>query len=192
MVSCGCSSADGESLGGGLSGSELKLWLIGLLHINSFLGAVELNMAVGGKVWADATVGTVGSSAAGDSALSESVGDDTSVDIEFLALSVSLEVDEEFTNDLDGLLWPSSLLVLEFFQHGVSASGTIEPSEWNNLLVLEDILQVSNGALDAQSLDGTSNFVSVLEVSSEVSNLALGGYFQSTNCESNNYKNTYI
>jgi hypothetical protein len=167
--------SDSKSLGGGLSGGELGGSLVGLLDVTGLLDAVELNVAVGGEVGADATVGSVSSTAAGDGALGHGVGDDALVGVELLGLGVRLEVDEELTDDLDGLLGPSTGLVLELLEHGVSAGGTVEPSEWNNLFVLENVLQVSDGLLQVPALHGAGNFVSVLEVGSEVSNLALGG-----------------
>lgn len=172
--SCSCLS-DGKSLGGGLSGGELGGSLVGLLDITGLLNAVELDVAVGGQVGADATVGSVSSTAAGDGALGHGVGDHALVGVELLAFGVGLEVDQELTDDLDGLLGPSTGLVLELLEHGVSADGSAEPSEWNNLFVLEDILQVSDGLLQGPALDGAGDFVSVLEVSSKVSNLALSG-----------------
>ena len=167
--------ADSKSLGGGLFGGELESWLVGLLDITGPLSAVELNVAVRGEVWADSTVSTVGSSAAGDSALGHGVGDHTLVGVELLALGVSLEVDEELADDLDALLWPSTLLVVELLQHGVSADSAIVPSEWYNMFVLKNVLEVGESLLQMHALNGASDFVSVLVVSSEVSNLALSG-----------------
>jgi len=173
VVSLG--GSDSKSLGGGLSRGELESWLVGLLDVARPLGAVELNVAVRGQVWADATVSTVGSSAAGDSALGHGVGDHALVSVELLALSVGLQVDEELLDDLDALLGPPSLLVVELLQHGVSADSTIVPSEWNNLFVLKNVVEVRDGLLHVHALHSAGNFVRVLVVSSEVSNLALSG-----------------
>ena len=130
-------------------------------------------MAVGGKVWTDTTVGTVGSSTAGDGALNDDVVDDALIHIELLALSVCLQVNEEFTDGLDRLLWPSSLSVLEFLDLSVSSNATSELSEWNNLFVFKNILHVFDSLLQVPALNSAGDFVSVLEVGSEVGNLAL-------------------
>jgi hypothetical protein len=54
----------------------------------------------------------------------------------------------------------------------VSSNTSRVPSEWNNLFVLNHILQVCNCLLQVPALNGTSNLISVLVVSSKVSNLA--------------------
>ena len=122
-------------------------------------------------------MGTVGSSTAGDSALNNDVGDDTLVSVELVAGSVSLQVNEELTDNLDGLLRPSSLGVFELFHLSVSTNTSCELSEWNNLFVLEDILHVLDSLLQAPALNRAGDFISVLEVSSKVSNLALSSYW---------------
>ena len=99
-------------------------------------------MAVAGEVGADTTVGTIGSSAARDGALDNDVADDASVDVELGSLGVGLEVDEELTNGLDGLLGPSTLSVLECFALSVAADTSNVPAEGNNHLVFETVLQV--------------------------------------------------
>ena len=99
-------------------------------------------MAVAGEVGADTTVGTVGSSAARDGALDNDVADDASVDVELGSLGVGLEVDEELTNGLDGLLGPPTLSVLECFALSVAADTSNVPAEGNNHPVFETVLQV--------------------------------------------------
>lgn len=99
-------------------------------------------MAVAGEVGANTTVGTVGSSAARHGALDNDVADDALVDVELGSLSVGLEVDDELTNGLDGLLGPSTLSVLECFALSVAADTSNVPAEGNNHLVLETGLQV--------------------------------------------------
>jgi hypothetical protein len=51
---------------------------------------------------------------------------------------------------------------------------TSESSVRNAVSVLEHVLQILNGSLQLETLDGSCGFVSVLEVSSEISNSALG------------------
>ena len=104
----GCSLSNSKSLSGGLLFGNSSLRLVTLLHISAFLDTVELNMAVGGKVWTDATVGTVGSSASLNGSLDNNVGDDALVDIESLSLSISLQVDKKLFDGLAGLFWPTT------------------------------------------------------------------------------------
>ena len=130
-------------------------------------------MAVGGQVRADATVGTVGSSAAGDGALHDDVVDDAVVNVELGSLSVGSQIDEELANSLQGLLGPATLGVLECLGLGVTAHTTGVPSEGNNLLVLKTVLHVLDGSVDLHALGSTSDFVSVLVVGAKVANSAL-------------------
>ena len=133
-------------------------------------------MAVGAEVGADATVGTVGSSAAGDSALHNDVVDHASVDVELGSLGVGLQVEEELADGLEGLLGPSTLGVLEFFSLGVAADASAVHAEWNNLLVLKTVFHVMDGSLKFHALGGTGHFVSVLVVGTQVRNSALSRY----------------
>ena len=130
-------------------------------------------MAVGGKVRADATMGTVGSSTAGDGALHDNVVDDAVVDVELGSLSVGTQVDEELANSLQGLLGPATLGVLESLGLSVTADTTGVLSEGNNLLVLKTVLHVLDGSVDLHALGGASHFVSVLVVGAQVANSAL-------------------
>ena len=104
----GCSLSNSKSLSGGLLFGNSSLRLVTLLHISTFLDAVELNVAVGGKVWPNATVGTVGSSASLNGSLDNNVVDDALVDIESLGLSIGLKVDKKLLDGLTGLFWPTT------------------------------------------------------------------------------------
>ena len=108
------SLADGEALDGGLFLGHAEGGLVSLGDLLGLLEAVELDVAVGGEVGADTTVGTVGSSAAGDGALDDDVVDHARVDVELGCLSVGLQVEQELAHGLDGLLGPSTLRVLKF------------------------------------------------------------------------------
>jgi len=60
------------------------------------LSGVEFDVAVGGKVGGDTTVGTVGSSTTLLSALADGVGDNALVSVESLGLAVGNQVVEEY------------------------------------------------------------------------------------------------
>ena len=76
-----CSFSNSKSLSGGLLFGNSGLWLVTFLHFSALLSAVELDMAVGRKVWTNATVSTVGSSASLNCSLDNGVGDDALVHI---------------------------------------------------------------------------------------------------------------
>ena len=104
----GCSLSNSKSLSGGLLLGNSGLCLVALHYISAFLNTVELNVAVGGKVWTDATVGTVGSSTSLNGSLNNNVVDNALVDIEFLGLSVCLKVYKKFSDGLARLFWPTT------------------------------------------------------------------------------------
>jgi hypothetical protein len=172
----GCSLADREALDGGLLLGEAQSGGVRLLHILGLLDAVELNVAVAGEVGADTTVGTVGSSATRDGSLHNDVVDHAVVNVQLGGLGVGSQVDEELTNALDRLLGPSTLGVLVHLALGVATDTTGIASERNNLLVLQDVLHVLDGFVEVQALAGAGDFVSVLVVSTQVTNLALSRY----------------
>ena len=86
---------------GGLFLGHAESGFVSLGDLLGLLGAVELDVAVRGEVWADTTVGTVGSSASGDGALDNDMVDHASVNVELGSLSVGLEVEEQLANGLD-------------------------------------------------------------------------------------------
>jgi len=152
---------------------ELEGGLLSLGDTVILLSSVEFNMAVGGEVGGDTTVGTVGSSATLLSALADGVGDDALVGVEALGLTVSLEVEEELTNGLDGLFGPSTSVGALILALSVSLS--VELGEADDALVFHDALQVLDGFLNAHALDCSDDVVSVLEVSTEILDLSGGG-----------------
>jgi len=137
---------------------------------------VELDVAVAGEVGRNATVSTVGASAATDSTLNDNVVDEAALDIEALDFSVSLQVNEELTDGLDGLLGPSTKSgMLELLDLSVARHTTSEASVWDDLFLFSASLKVGDGSVELQSLNSLRNIVGVLEVNAEVSDLALGG-----------------
>ena len=168
-----CSLADGEALDSGLLLGETESGSVSLLNILGLLVAVELDVAVGAEVGADATVGTVRSTTAGDGALHNNVVDHAVVNVELGSLSVGLQVDEELTNALDGLLWPATLSVLELLGLSVATDATGVAAEGDDLLVLEAVLHVLDGPLQLHALGGAGHFVSVLVMCAQVRDPAL-------------------
>ena len=54
-----------------------------------------------------------------------------------------------------------------------SADVTSESSVRNAVSVLEDLIKVDKSFVELESLDGSSSFISVLEMSSQISNSSL-------------------
>jgi hypothetical protein len=75
-----------------LLGQSHLLILSSSLDILSFLCGDELNVAVGRQIGSNSTMSSVGPSSALDSSLNSEVGNDASVSIQTLSLSVSKEV----------------------------------------------------------------------------------------------------
>ena len=151
-------------------------WLVTLLHLTPGLGAVEFNVAVGGEVWTNATVGSVGSSTSLDGSLDDDVVDNASVSIESLSLSVSFKVEKEFLNSLASLLWPASEWKSVYFSLGSSSNTSRVLSEWNDCGVSNNSVHVLDCCVNLHALAETSNFITILVVRSQVRDSALGGY----------------
>lgn len=178
MVSCTVFSlgADGESLLGGLLLGESDGGLVLTLNGTGVLGDVELDMAVRGQIRRDTTVSTVSSSSTVDGSLDANVGDAALFSIEHLGLSVRLEVVEEVQHVLDGLLGEATVVMVDVLTHGVSAGTTGVSTERHNGGVLTDALHIGDGLEEVETAAGASGVVSVLVMSAEIVNSALGGY----------------
>jgi len=171
-------ASDGESLSGSLLLGETGSLLVSLGDTGRLLVALEFDMAVGGKVGRNSTMGSVSSSASRDGSLADGVVDNTSVDIKSLisGLSVSSEVNKEVLDSLDGLLGPSTKLVLEDLALGVTADTTGVNSEGDNLSVFKTGIHVFDGLVNLETLAGSGNIVRVLVMDSQVVDLGHGGY----------------
>ena len=129
-------------------------------------------MAVGGQVGGDSTVGSVSSSSALNSSLGGDVRDLALLNIKTLSFSVALEVSKESNHVLDGLLRPSTVMVVHLLAHGVSARSTGVSSEGDDALVLKASLEVLDGSGEHESSAGSGSLVCVLVVCSQVVNSA--------------------
>jgi hypothetical protein len=170
------SLADGEASTGSLLLGHFKSGLIGLSNLTLLFGKVELNMAVGAKVGGHATVSTVSTTTALDSALDNGMSDDTLVGIEALNFGVGLNVDEELTDGLHRLFGPATTNSLEFLALSVALG--VVATERNDLLVFKDVFHIVDSLLNEHALDGFGDIVSVLVMSTEISDLAGGGYIE--------------
>ena len=137
---------------------------------------MEFNVAVGGEVWTDATVGSVSSSTSLDGSLDDDVVDNAFVSIESLSLSVSFKVDKEFLNSLASFLWPATEWQSVYFSLGSSSNTSRVLSEWNDCGVSNNSVHVLDSCVDFHALAETSNFITILVVRSQVRDSALGGY----------------
>jgi hypothetical protein len=169
-------ASDGESLSSGLLLGETGSLFVGLGDTGGLFVALEFDVTVGGKVGGDSTMGSVSTSSSGDGSLGDGMVDDASVDIKVLGLSVGLEVNEERSDSLDGLLGPSSELVLEDLALGVTADTTGVHSEGNDGFVGEASIHVLNGLVKSKTLACAGNIVGVLVMDSKVTDLTHGGY----------------
>ena len=117
---------------------------------------------------------SVSSSSAADSSLSDDVADDALFWVEGVTCGVGLEVVQEVKDVLAGLLGPPTIGVADVLAHGFAAWTTGVNSEWNDTLVGNDVLHVSDGLEQVHSLAGSGSLISVFEVSSQVIDSALG------------------
>jgi len=195
-INCACSffsfsssnlvvTTDGnETLLGGLlaantlSGGTLSCLGLVIGLVNSLLLLAEDELNVGGLagVLANATVGTVGSPAAGWGFVALSVGDEEGVDVEALGLGVGDCVGEHVLDDGRGLDGPSALGAggLGLLGLGLAADATSVLDEGDDGLEGEDILEELHGLVDRHAVDVVSDLTAVLKVHTEVGSTRLG------------------
>jgi len=128
-------------------------------------------VAVAAEVGRDATMSSVGASAAADSALHDGVRDQTPVQVEALSLGVRAQVHQQLTDGLERFLGPTTKRVLESHCLSVAANTSGVFTERNNLLVLGAVLQVVNSLVDLETFHRAGNFVGVFVVNTEVCDL---------------------
>ena len=121
-------------------------------------------------------MGTISAPATIYSALDNNVVDDAAIEIQALGLSVCPQVDEQLADGLDGLLGPPTEGgELEVLDLCVAANTTCEASVRDDLFLLGAVLEVLYSSVKFLSLNALGNIVGVLEMNTEVRNLALGG-----------------
>jgi hypothetical protein len=121
-------------------------------------------------------MGSEGSSSSADSSLGGNVRDLAFLDIKTLGLGVGLKVVEESKDVLEGLGWVSTVVMVDVLAHSVSTWATCESSEWNDLLVLFNSLHIVDGSEKGHTSTGSGSLISVLEMGSQIINLAFSGY----------------
>jgi hypothetical protein len=121
-------------------------------------------------------MGSEGSSSSADSSLGSNVRDLAFLDIKTLGLGVGLKVGEEGMDVLDGLGWESTVVMVDVLAHGMSTWTTSESSEWNDLLVFSNSIHVVDGFEKGHTSAGSGSLIGVLEMGSQVIDLAFSGY----------------
>ena len=171
------SLADSESLLGSLllGQSDSLLVLAGPLDGGGLLSGDELDVAVRRQVGSDSSVGSVCPPAALHSALYHEVADGGPFDVESLCLGVGLQVLEQLKHVADGLLGEATLGGAVELGLGGPAHVGVESSVRNAVFVVEHVLQILDGSLELEALEGSRGLISVLEVSSQIVNSALSG-----------------
>lgn len=92
-------------------------------------------------------------------------------------LSVVSGLYEEISDSASGLLWPSALVGTPNVSLWVSGSALLELEEWDDFVVLDDIVEVLKSTLDLHTLDGSANAVSFLVRDSGVVGTRLADLF---------------
>ena len=95
-----------------------------------------------------------------------------------LRLSVSLQVLQENQEELASRLRPSALASssLDHVSLSVTTDISVVSAESNNVLVGNDVIQVSLGLDQRHSLDGSTDLMSVLEVNGQVRTTGVAAY----------------
>ncbi len=121
-----------------------------------------------GDIRSNAAVSPVGSAAELGSLIGLNVVNNQRVKIETSDFSVRLSVLEEIQKIASALLRPSALSGSVSLGLGSAADAVNESAEGNAILVVNDIVEISLGALQAHSLDGLAGLTSILEVNTEI------------------------
>ena len=160
------SLADGESLLSGLFLCQTNLLFVFSSNWSGFLNNVEFHVAVGGEVWGDSSVSSVGSSSSVNSSLGNNVGNLALFDIETLLLSVRFKVGKKSNHVLQGLLWESTVVMVDVLAHSMSSWSTGVSSERNDGLVLTNSLEVFDSLDEVKTSASSADFRGVLVMSS--------------------------
>lgn len=89
--------------------------------------------------------------------------DDKTVDIEAFVFGVRLSVLQQLQHEIGGFLRPTSLRGLPLFGLSATTDASVEATEGNALLLLNDVLQEALGTTKRHVLDGLCGLVRVLE-----------------------------
>jgi hypothetical protein len=167
----------GAKLGSTLSRDLLGTCVCLLGDFSVGLLGNEFDMGGARHVWADSTVGAVGSSSHIGSLVGLGVGDLHLLDIETLELDIGLEVSQHVKKALGGLGGESNLVTrhLVLLGDGVSADTTSVLGERNTVLLNQDVLEVGLGLGELHAFDGAADLSAVLVVHSQVCDTSLNG-----------------
>lgn len=166
-------------LGGVTAGSDTLLGDLALVetngdiarslrHLSSWLAQEDLGVDGVSLVRVDSSVSSVCAAAGLGCLLDDNVADDKLLSVQSLGLSVSLGVLQQSEQELDRLDGPSTLSRLEFLGLLRSANTTVESTERNALLLLNNVAQVGVSLLQLHAVDSGSSLPRVLEVNSQV------------------------
>lgn len=89
--------------------------------------------------------------------------DDKTVDIEAFVFGVGFSVFQQLQQEIGGFLRPTSLRGSPLFGLSTTTDATVEATERNALLLLNDVLQEALGTTKWHVLDGLGGLVRVLE-----------------------------
>lgn len=126
----------------------------------------------GGRTYA--TVGTVCASPLLGGLVDLDVLDDEVAGVEALGVGVGLGVLEEAEEELGGLDGPAGLGDAEGLALGGAADGAGVAAEGDSLLLLGDVLEEGDGALELPAVDGLGGLTGVLEGHTEVGTARAG------------------
>ena len=77
-------------------------------------------------------------------------------------LSVVSSLNEKVFNNTSRLFWPSSLVDTPLLSRWVSGSALLELVQWDDFVVLDNVIKVFESTLNVHALDGSADAVSFL------------------------------
>ena len=150
---------------------------VSLLHRSLIILSPHLDVTRVAHIRGDSTVGPVGSSSPLLGSVNLNVSDHQLLEVQLLDIGVGFEVSEDGHDGLNRLLWPPTLDETEFLGLWGSTDASVEFSVRDASLVVEDLLEVSDGLGDLHIEAGTGSFVGVFEADPGVERSGLDALF---------------
>ena len=140
----------------------------GLLHWLVVILSPDLDVAWVAHIRRNSAMGPVGPPSSLLRSVDLHVADDQLFEIQLFNIGIGFQVLQNGHHRLDGLLGPSTLHPTELLGLWGPSDASVESSEWNASLVIQDVFQITERLGDLHIKAGTGGLVGILEGDSGV------------------------
>ena len=140
----------------------------GFLHWLVIILSPYLDVAWVAHIGRDSTMGPVGSPSSLLCSVDLHVADDQLVEIQLFNIGIGFQVLQNGHDRLNRLFGPSTLNPTELLSLWGSSDPSVESSEWNTSLVIQDVFQITECLGDLHIKAGTGSLVGILKGDSSV------------------------